>query len=135
MKIKNKIISLIAVVSIAIPQIVLAQGFDWNIGVGGDNWSVDIGSGGGSGGPTGLPGGRIIDIVANVLDWLLIIIGIVSIIGFIIAGILYLTSAGDETQAGKAKKAMLYSIIGVIVGLSGLVMLNAAFNLLDAGTF
>lgn len=76
-------------------------------------------------GTFGLPSASIYSIVENFLYWLLGIFGIVGIIGFIISGILYLTAAGNETQAEKAKKAMTYSIIGIIVGLSGLVVIFA----------
>jgi len=71
---------------------------------------------------TGLP-------VNSVYKWLLAIVGIAGVIGFAIAGILYLTAAGDDTRMGQAKKAMLYSIIGVVVALAGLVALQFAFTM------
>ena len=71
------------------------------------------------------PQGTIIDIIAGTMNWLLAILGFLGIIGFVIAGILYLTAAGDEDQIGKAKNAMMYSIIGVIVALVGFVIINA----------
>lgn len=77
-----------------------------------------------------LPGGRLIDIITGILTFLLAIIGIISIIGFVVAGILYLTSAGDEDQIKRAKRAMNYSIIGVIVALAGYVAIIAAEDLL-----
>ena len=73
----------------------------------------------------GTPTGTIIDIIAATMNWLLAILGFLGIIGFVIAGILYLTAAGDEDQIGKAKNAMMYSIIGVIVALIGFVIINA----------
>jgi len=81
---------------------------------------------------TNLPQSSIMGIVSNVMNWLLIIVGIIGVIGFAIAGILYLTSAGDEDRMGKAKNAMLYSIIGVIVALAGIVALNFAQHMLNA---
>ncbi len=74
---------------------------------------------------TSLPEGRLFDIITNAMLWLLAIVGILGIIGFAIAGILYLTAAGDETRSEKAKKAMLYAIIGVVVALVGLVIMRA----------
>jgi len=113
---KNKILSVIIFLSfLFLPTKILAQ------------WSVDdpdmLGF--------GLPDSPIINIVAGIVAWLMAILGAVSIIAFIIAGIMYLTASGDETQAGKAKKAMTYSIIGVIVGLSGFVILQAAGSMLS----
>lgn len=78
-----------------------------------------------------LPGGSIFNIITNILDWLLALIGVIGVIGFAIAGILYLTSAGDEGRIETAKKAMTYSIIGVIVAISGLVIIYAASNMLS----
>jgi hypothetical protein len=67
------------------------------------------------------------------MNWLLGLVGVIGVIGFAIAGILYLTAAGDETRMGTAKKAMTYSIIGVIIALAGLVIINATFHMLSAG--
>jgi hypothetical protein len=122
------------------PSVVGAQ-TSWGIDAGGDGWSFSIGSGDtGSDGFSlgdsyGLPDGSILGIVENILFWLLMIVGIVAAIGFILSGLLYLTAAGDQDQIGRAKKAMLASIIGVIVALSGFVVLQAAFYLLTGQTF
>ena len=74
---------------------------------------------------TNLSNTSIAAIISNVMMWLLAIIGVIAVIGFVIAGILYLTAAGNEDQIQKAKTAMVYSIIGVIVALLGLVILTA----------
>lgn len=142
MKKIKKILAMICLGAILLlPNITEAIGF--NIGADTDgNWGINIGSddsGSGSGGLSdndyGLPGGSIFGIVRNILNWLLGILSLVSLIGFIIAGIMYLTAAGDETRAEKAKKAMLYSIIGVIVGLSGFVVFQAAQYMLSGQSF
>lgn len=39
----------------------------------------------------------------------------IIIIGWIIAGILYLTSAGSPEKAGTARKALMYAIIGTVI--------------------
>jgi hypothetical protein len=39
---------------------------------------------------------------------------------------MYLVSAGDDELITKAKKYMMYSIVGVIVGLMGVVIIQAA---------
>ena len=81
-----------------------------------------------------LPGGSIIDIVASIMQWILVIFGFVAIIGFVISGIIYLTSAGDDERIETAKRAMNYSIIGVIVALSGLVIIYAVTYALTGAT-
>jgi amino acid transporter len=70
------------------------------------------------------PGG-IRAILANLLNWILGIIGIIAVIAFAISGIQYLISAGDEEKMKAAKRAMIYSIIGTIIALSGFVVVKA----------
>ena len=124
-------------------QITLAQ--DWGIGGGinseGD-WSLGVGIGSGGSGigglggsSSGLPSGSILGIVQNILYWLLAVLSMVSLIGFIISGIMYLTAAGNDEQIKKAKSAMMYSIIGVIVGLAGFVIWQAAQYMLNGQSF
>lgn len=124
---------------ILIPSITLAAtdwGFSVGSGSGGSGFSLSIGSGGGSGfgGNAwdvgnyvgfGLPAGSLTGIFLNILLWILYIFGIIGIIGFVISGILYLTAAGDEDRMTAAKRAMMYSILGVVVGLLGVVVLQA----------
>jgi hypothetical protein len=95
-------------------------GFDFGFGGGGGGGGVGSGLGG-----VDLPDGSIFEILQNGMQWLLAIFGIIAVIGFVISGILYLTSAGNDDQITKAKSAMTWSIVGVIVGLMGIVVLNA----------
>lgn len=76
---------------------------------------------------TGLPSSSsgIKGILANLLNWLMMIFGIVAVIGFIISGIQYFLSAGDEKLAQTAKRNATYSILGVIVALSAVVVIRA----------
>ena len=74
---------------------------------------------------TQLPTGTFTQIITNFMKWALALLGIFAVIGFVIAGIMYLISAGNETMQEKAKKAMIYSIVGVIVGLIGYIMMQA----------
>ena len=85
-------------------------------------------------GGTGLPSGSILGIVTGLMNWLLIIVGILGVIGFVIAGIIYLTAAGDEDQIAKGKKALIYSIVGVIVALLGVVIIKAVQSMLSGGS-
>lgn len=76
---------------------------------------------------TGLPdpSGGIKQILTNLLTWLLGIVGIIALIGFVISGIQYIISTGDDTRMETAKKNMTYSIIGIIVALAGFVIVQA----------
>lgn len=81
----------------------------------------------------GLEDGSIYSIINATLSWLLGILGFIAVIGFVISGILYLTAAGNESQIEKAKSAMTYSIVGVIVALMGYVIIQAIEVWLGAG--
>jgi len=147
---KTKIAVLIIILTLLCPIVASAK-IDWGLGLGGNTktplgdmkYSFGIGSGNsrfgfGGGGVNGgggwdlgnimsfgLPQGSITDIFTGILLWILRLFGIFGVIGFVISGILYLTSAGDETKMGTAKRAMTYSIIGVLIGLAGLVIIKA----------
>lgn len=96
----------------------------------GAGWSKDT-----LGSSTGLPVASMRAIVENIAKWLLAIFGFVAVVGFVISGVIYLTSAGDEDRQKTAKRAMIYSITGVIVGLAGLVVIYAADALLRGTSF
>ncbi len=74
------------------------------------------------------------DIIKNVINYALAIIGFLGVLGFIISGIMYLVSAGDEGAAEKAKGYMVNSIIGVVVALLGFVIMNAVSTLLETNS-
>lgn len=63
-------------------------------------------------------------IAMNVLNFLLGILGVLAMVMLVIGGIMYLTSAGDEDRIDKGKKIFTYSIIGIIVAMSSLVVVK-----------
>lgn len=81
---------------------------------------------------TGLSDKSVLQILTALISWLLAIFGLIAILGFIISGLQYLMSAGDEQRAETAKRNMQYAVIGVIVALSGWVIIQAVDNLLKA---
>ncbi len=83
---------------------------------------------------TNLPAGSITNIITNGMNFLLIMVGILGVIGFVISGIIYLTAAGNEDQIGLGKRALIASITGVIVALVGLVILGAVKGLLGGAS-
>lgn len=84
---------------------------------------------------TGLPAGSIYTIIQSIVFWILAIFGFICIVGFVIAGTMYLLAAGDDKTQEKAKKALYYSITGVIVGLVGLVIIFAVNALLRGASY
>ncbi len=67
--------------------------------------------------------GTLSGAITRIVNYLLIIVGLVATIYLIWAGVKYITSAGDEDKAGEAKTQILYALIGIIViGLSAVAV-------------
>jgi hypothetical protein len=71
------------------------------------------------------PSGGLMAVVEGLVKWMLGIFGFLAILSFIISGAMYFFSGGDDTAMKKAKNQMQWSIIGVIVGLLGYVIIVA----------
>lgn len=52
---------------------------------------------------------------AGIVDYLLYIVGTVAVVMIIVAAVQMTTSAGDPGKVAKAKKTLLYAIIGLVV--------------------
>jgi uncharacterized membrane protein YphA (DoxX/SURF4 family) len=79
---------------------------------------------------SGLPNASLIDIFRTLMNWLLAVLGFFAVIGFIWAGILFLFSGGSEMRVSRAKSALLYSVVGILVALAGFVIIQALDNFL-----
>ena len=64
--------------------------------------------------PTGITLDRLINSVQNAA-WK--VFGVVALVCFVIAGFLFLTSAGDPEKIQAAKHAFFWGIAGVVVGI------------------
>ena len=75
---------------------------------------------------TGIPDSPNVKVVlVNIVSWMLEILGLITFIAFIISGGQYLMASGNDKMIETAKKNMTYSIIGIIVALSGFVIIRA----------
>ncbi len=63
-------------------------------------------------------------VLTNVMSFLLILFGVLSITSFVISGVFFVTSGGDSGRAGTARKVMIYSIIGVSVAGGGGIIIK-----------
>lgn len=82
---------------------------------------------------SGMTTSSVGQILVNIMNWFMMILGIGAIISFVIAGIMYLTAAGDEGKTEKAKNLMVYAIIALVVALVGYVIVNTVVNLTGSG--
>lgn len=86
--------------------------------------------------PTGSPdivkqAKPIKEILMNILNFLLTIIGISALISFVIGGFKYLTSGGDRGSIDSAKKIIFYSILAILVSGSGVIIVRQLLKLLE----
>ena len=64
------------------------------------------------------------DVIKNVTNVLLFIIGAIAVIMIILGGIRYTTSNGDSNQVTAAKNTILYAVIGLVVALLAYAIVN-----------
>lgn len=64
-------------------------------------------------------------IATKILNFLLSIIGTLALIMLIISGIMYLTSAGNDTRMKQAKSIFIASLIGIAIAMASLVLVTA----------
>ncbi len=76
----------------------------------------------------------IVELLTGLLKWALTILGVLGVLGFVLAGLLYLTAAGDADRIKTAKSAMIYAIVGIVVGLAGTIVMTAIQNWLTGGS-
>jgi hypothetical protein len=66
---------------------------------------------------------RVNSLIANIVNLLSFIVGIVAVIMIVIAGFRYITSGGDSSKVSGAKSALIYAIVGlIIVALAQLIV-------------
>lgn len=80
-------------------------------------------------GCTGTELGGSIRKVTNVISF---IVGIISVIVAIIAGLMYTVSAGDPQKTKQAKDALLFAIVGLVVAIMAYAI--ASFVVTQVGT-
>ncbi len=66
-----------------------------------------------AGSPAGA--GTLVDLIFVVIKYLLILSGLIAVVALIVGGFWYITSAGNEEQSEKGKKALINAIVGLVV--------------------
>ena len=64
------------------------------------------------------------DIIKNVINLILIVLGMVAVIMIIIGGIRYTTSNGDSSNVKAAKDTILYAVVGLVVAIMSYAIVN-----------
>jgi len=66
----------------------------------------------------------------TVINYLLILAGMIAVVALVIGGFWYLTAAGNEEQSEKGRKAIMNAIIGLIVVVLAYAIVNIIVNTL-----
>lgn len=65
-----------------------------------------------------------VQVVLSILRIALTLVAIIGVIGLIIAGIMYMLALGEPQKAEKAKKAIFYVILGLIIIGASILIVN-----------
>ena len=63
-------------------------------------------------------------IVTTVINTMLFIVGILSVVMIIFAGIRYTTAHGDKNQVTSAKDTLIYAVVGLVVAIIAYAVVN-----------
>jgi|GEM_PF-2649451 len=63
----------------------------------------------------------IVELILVVINYAIIVIGVLAVLIFVYAGYLYLTASGDQAKLDTAKSTVLYAVVGVVVSVLGFV--------------
>jgi hypothetical protein len=63
-------------------------------------------------------------IIEKLLLWLLSVLAILSVLAFVISGVMFLISGGNEKMTSQAKDYIKYSVIGLVVALCGYIIVK-----------
>lgn len=86
--------------------------------------------------PSGLPGNqnmRADELILDIIEILLFVVGIIAVLFLIWGGLRYITSAGSEEASESAKKTIQNSIIGLIIVVLSYVIVTVIINTLIRG--
>ena len=72
--------------------------------------------------------------ILNVLNFALTFLGLIAVAFIVYAGFLYVTSGGDDGNMEKAKKIILYAVIGILVILAAFALVNTVIQNAGRGT-
>ncbi|MCK5471943.1 hypothetical protein KAI54_02020 [Candidatus Gracilibacteria bacterium] len=71
------------------------------------------------------------NLVLNIVNWVLLFLGLIATGFLIYGGFLYITSAGNDENINKAKKLITYAAIGIVVILLSAVLVNALVDMVS----
>ncbi len=60
--------------------------------------------------------------IGNIMNVVYLVAGIVAVLVIVIAGFIFVTARGDQSNIARAKNAVLYAVIGLVVVMMAFVI-------------
>ena len=73
------------------------------------------------------------EIADNIINWVLVLAGVIAVVYLVYGGILYITAGGDAEKATKGRTAVINAIIGIIIILLAIVIVNWVMRIVQTG--
>lgn len=67
---------------------------------------------------------KLKNMVINIINGIIAVLGLVAVIFIVVGGVQYMTSTGDSAKTKKAKDTILYAVIGMIVCVLAYAIVN-----------
>ena len=68
--------------------------------------------------------------IEKIVNAIILVLGIVAVIFVIIGGVQYMTSSGDSGKTEKAKKTIIYALIGLVICALSYAIVNWVIGIL-----
>jgi cytochrome bd-type quinol oxidase subunit 2 len=83
-------------------------------------------------GTTNLSDDNMETVLENILNTFLALIAILTVLGLVISGVMFITAGGSNERLDSAKAWLTYSIVGLVVALIGYIVVKFVASLLGA---
>jgi hypothetical protein len=80
-------------------------------------------------------GGQVIEVLKAIVIWFGIVLGVISVLVFLYAALLFLIAGGSEDRRGRAKQWLTWGIVGVVVALFATVIVPIVIDFLAGALF
>jgi len=81
--------------------------------------------------PPGVPD-NFPDLLGKIATQVGFLIASLGVIMIIVAGIFYLTSGGSPERIGVAKKALIYAVVGIAIGIAAQAIVDIVLGIIGA---
>ena len=79
-------------------------------------------------------GNWIVGLLTRIANWILDLAGALAVLAIVYSGLMYITSAGNQEKSEKAKKNLVWAIVGLIIILLSYLVVEWVRNILSTGS-